>query len=432
MPDDLTLNDGPDCYDDGPILLPRQPYIPADNAEITNFLGKNKIEEIPVVAKPYYDEFLAWLTGNYIQEEKWEVIRIINQQTNPEPPYRNMSIGPSKETKILANGCLFLQRDGTRLVVQIWLWRRAMLIISHDAVNKDAAEKFAADIERLIEERNPYRKSKIHFNLSISFLEVKKKTWDDLILEEALKNEIRVNTVEFLKNSKLLSKYGIPAKRGLIISGLPGTGKTLINRIIMSTSPNITCIEAESAQLGTPEYIESLYDLAENLKPTIIFLEDIDIAGKDRFAESNGRDAGLLALLSALDGIEDTDGIVTVATTNCLQILDKALKERPSRFDLIIDLYLPEKEERRHLLKNLGKKIPIDAATLEYVAEKTCGFTPAQLQEVLYSLVIRKQSKHGSKKLELPLRFQAEEINSAIVRVARGKSKDIGFRMSRN
>jgi len=429
MTEEHYLCGDPDCDEDGGIILPAHPWIPSDNEDITTFLGKGKIDEIPVVAKSYYDELLAYITGGYIQQEGWEIRRILNQNHNPEARYRKMSVGPGKEEEIMANGCMLLQRGETKLATQIWLWRRAMLIISCTEANRSAAERFAADIKKLLEERNLYRKSNIHYGITISFLNIKEKSWSDCILEESLKEDIRVNTVEFLNHSQLLAQYGIPAKRGIILAGMPGTGKTLVSKIIMSTSPGVSCIEAETAYLGNSDYIESLYDLAEELKPTIIFLEDIDIAGKDRFEESNQRDTGLVALLAALDGIEDSDGIVTVATTNCLGILDKALKERPSRFDLVIDMQPPELNERRHLLRKLGNRIPIDAQTLNRIAEKTSGFTPAQLQEVLYSMMIRKQSKFGNKVLELPLRFQAEETDLAIARVARGKSTDIGFRM---
>jgi cell division protease FtsH len=429
MTEEHLLCIDPECDEDGAFMLSRQPFIPSDNAEVTGFLGKGAIDEIPIVAKPFYDELLAWVLDTYIHENDWKVLRILNQQNNPEPRYRKMSIGPGKEVEVIANGAMFLQRGEARLIVQLWLWRRAMVIISCDAANRTVAEQFAADINRLMVERNPYRKANIHYGLFIDFLEVKKRNWEDLILSKSLKEAIRINSVEFLNHSQLLKKYDIPAKRGILLAGMPGTGKTLISKIIMSTSPDITCIESETSRLGDPDYIESLYDLADDLKPAIIFLEDLDIAGRDRFAEGNPRDTGLVALLAALDGIEECSGVVTIATTNCVQVLDKALRDRPSRFDTVIEMCLPNFDERRHLIKKLSKRIPIEAKTIQHIAEKTSGFTPAQLQEVVYSMVIRKQSKFGNKEMKLPLRFQSEDIQTAIAQVARSKTGDMGFRM---
>jgi hypothetical protein len=90
-----------------------------------------------------------------------------------------------------------------------------------------------------------------------------------------------------------------------------------------------------------------------------------------------------------LDGVEEQKKIVTVATTNFLESLDKALSQRPSRFDRVIRLTRPSIKQRRQLVNRLCRKIPIDENMQEYISIKADNCTPAQLQEIIYGLVIQ-------------------------------------------
>jgi len=89
-----------------------------------------------------------------------------------------------------------------------------------------------------------------------------------------------------------------------------------------------------------------------------------------------------------LDGIEECRDIVTVASTNFVEVIDKALTERPSRFDRIIQLPPPSLEQRRDLIRCLSQRIPMDENIQDYLARRSEHYTPAQVQEAAYSLVI--------------------------------------------
>ena len=114
---------------------------------------------------------------------------------------------------------------------------------------------------------------------------------------------------------------------------------------------------------------------------------DIDLIGQERFSEYHSAPP-LISLLNEMDGIVDATGIVTVATTNGLETLDKALSERPSRFDRIIQIPLPKDELRLALVESLTKTIPLNDQTKETLVQKTKGFSPAQIQETIFSMVI--------------------------------------------
>ena len=393
-----------------------------------SFLGGGKILEMPVIVKHYYADLLTWVTGDYIKEDGWQVLALVGQRNNPEPRYRKINIGPGKFEDIIVNGAMFLERGATRLVVQIWTYQRPMLMVCCNESGKNAAERFISDIRRLMVERNPYHGGKLAYEGRIRFLELKPQDWEDVIMDHRMKEEIRFNTTGFLPHAEELAKYGIPKKRGVLISGPPGTGKTLLTRVLVTNSPGVTAIMADSGLLGRCGYIESLFELASDLKPVLILLEDIDIVASDRFEISNPREEGLLELLEALDGIEACDGVITVGTTNCTSKLDKAIRQRPQRFDLIVHMELPELAERRSLLRKMSNSIPVEELVLDYIAGETSGFSPAQLQEVLFSMVIRRQNRMGAVELEKPMQFTNQEVDWAIHLISNLKKSGLGFR----
>jgi len=157
----------------------------------------------------------------------------------------------------------------------------------------------------------------------------------------------------------------------------------------MAEVEGITCITTNGYALDDDDYVTELYELAQDLSPSLVFIEDVDLIGHDRMEFGYMRGSALLSLLSVMDGIEEHQEIVTVATTNCLEALDKALSQRPSRFDWVIKLRRPSLGERRLLVSRLCEKIPLDEEMQEYIAQRAENCTPAQLQEIIFSLVIQ-------------------------------------------
>jgi cell division protease FtsH len=250
--------------------------------------------------------------------------------------------------------------------------------------------------------------------------------WNSIVLDPYTRACIKANTVDFLKQSRRWAGYNIPLKRGVLLTGEPGTGKTIICRALMSEAAGITCITTNAYYLHCDEYICYLYELAEDLSPCIVFIEDIDLIGQNRmeFGYQNG--ASLLSLLSAMDGIEEKKNIVTVATTNCLEILDRALSRRPSRFDLVINVAPPSLEQRRELIRLICRQIPLEEQLQNYIALRTGNFTPAQIQEIIFGLVIL----HPAGQDELT--FSCGEVDMAISRLIDKSRCRVGFNTGEN
>jgi len=196
----------------------------------------------------------------------------------------------------------------------------------------------------------------------------------------------------------------------------------------MAEADGITCIMTNAYTLSADEYITDLYEMAQDLSPCIVFIEDIDLIGLNREEYNYQNGPALLSLLNVLDGIEQRQQIVTVATTNNPETLDKAIRQRPSRFDRVVKLSLPSLEERKELVNLLCQKIPLAEHAREYIARRTEHCTPAQIQEVIYSLVIERHD--GLSAAHAPdLEFRKDDIDRAISRV-NGHRQQIGFNFS--
>jgi len=396
-----------------------------DTAE--KFLGGGKKFEVPVVVEHYYENLLALALKAYLRTEKWKVVRVLGLHKDSRPDYNEVNIGPGKRMNVLTMGRLLLRRGDSRLSVRIKFTRhgeRAWIAVEGPAALKKEIKQFVADIDKTVKKLQLYKGQKIKYSGSLEFLEPGAKKWDDLSLVPEIKEELRANTVGFLKRSKELARYGIPRKRGLILAGKPGTGKTLISKVLMSNSPGITCLAADPALLVHPRYIRDLYAIAGDLKPSIVFLEDIDLIGDCRSGSSARGDA-LNELLDILDGVKECNEVVTITTTNYVEDLDDALSQRPSRFDRIITMRPPDRELRREIVRNLCRRIPLDQAVQDHVVCMTEGYTPAQVQEVIYGLVIQHKSLYHIRK---GYRFTTEEVDSVLRRISRRNNEPIGFK----
>lgn len=152
------------------------------------------------------------------------------------------------------------------------------------------------------------------------------------------KKLLEENTITFFRKLSDLRKHGIKTRRGIILYGSPGNGKTSICRWISKNLPGVTRIWLTDWHMG-PGEISAVFELARMFSPSIIFMEDIDTAGISRHI---GRMNSFLGkLLNEIDGIEENDGVIIVATTNDIYSLDDALANRPGRFDLKIKVGNP-------------------------------------------------------------------------------------------
>lgn len=396
-------------------------------AVINDFLGEGNRMDAAIIKPRRYGELLTWALHRYMQLECWKIVRTLGHH-NPQPAYVDVDTGEGECQNLLRDGVLFIKKGETPLTVTVELSLRTYnnsVVICGAASDKEKILQFAKGVEKIANEQNFYRGKKLEVAGRIRFLDLPTKSWDSVIMDAEIKGEIWANTIGFLASSERLARYGIPPKRGVLLVGEPGTGKTLVCKALMAEAQGVTCLLANAYGLGEEEYITELYQVAHDLAPSLVVVEDIDSIARDRMEYGYSRGPALLALLSTLDGIEEHREIVTVATTNYLEVIDKAIGHRPSRFDRVVRITLPNLEQRKQFIASVCQKIPLEEDTRDYVAHGTDKMTPAQIQEVIYSLVIG-YAQNGCEDRSR-LRFSAEVVDKAISRINGKRQHHLGF-----
>jgi len=414
------FDDTPELFDN-PIIDHERPTRKSADA-INQFLGEGLRSVETYSTEWYYGPLLAWTLQCIITSPGWKIVSL-KGHSYLKPAYRYVQTDYTKFESCLTDGQILSERNKIRLVITVDTCRQGTNLIQIEAGEKHngLVKTIIHAIADLLEKNNFYRGKKINFDRGIFFLNAGQRDWDSVILEPAMKKEIRLNTVGFLKNYALLGKYGIPPKRGIILAGEPGTGKTIVCKALMSEADKITCIAATAYGMLSESYIPDLFSIAQDLSPSMVFIEDMDFIGQERQDFYRGN-APLISLLAEMDGIAEQTAIVTVATTNNLETLDKALSERPSRFDRVFRITRPNYQQRTELVKHLSEKIPLSENVTEYIVEKTNGFTPAQVQEVLHGMVI---SNSGMG--ETTMHFNRSDVDSTIALLNIRKNSTIGF-----
>lgn len=198
--------------------------------------------------------------------------------------------------------------------------------------------------------------------------------------------------VDFLKNPSRFMSMGIRPPKGVILYGPPGTGKTLLARAVageagvpfysMSGSDFVEMFVGVGAMR-----VRQLFKKARESSPCVIFIDEIDAVARRRSGAGGGandeRDQTLNALLTEMDGFHNNMGIVVIAATNRLDVLDKAIL-RPGRFDRSVEVSPPDLQGRKAILRIHAKNKPLDhTVDLDRLAQRTVGFTGADLENLL-------------------------------------------------
>ena len=214
---------------------------------------------------------------------------------------------------------------------------------------------------------------------------------------DAAKDELE-EIVDFLKQPERYFGSGAKIPRGALLAGKPGTGKTLLARAIAGESnvPFIQCSAANFVEMFVgvgAKRVRDLFEVARENQPCIIFIDEIDAVGKQRSAggmpSNDEREQTINQLLTEMDGFDNETGIVVIAATNRVDILDDALL-RPGRFDRKIQVGLPSVRGRKKILgvhargKSLAPNVDLGS-----IARQTTGFSGADLANLLNECAIR-------------------------------------------
>lgn len=216
-------------------------------------------------------------------------------------------------------------------------------------------------------------------------------TFEDVAGCDGAKLEL-AEVVDFLKQPEVYSANGCRIPRGVILDGPPGTGKTLLAKAVAGEAgvPFISISGSEFVEMFVgvgASRVRDIFGQAKKNAPCIIFIDEIDAVGRQRgagFAGGNDeREQTINQILVEMDGFDGNPGIITIAATNRVDVLDQALL-RPGRFDRKITVDLPDFKGRERILGVHARGKPLEPdVDLEAIARRTPGFSGAQLENLM-------------------------------------------------
>lgn len=304
--------------------------------------------------------------------------------------FATASIGPEEVTEAVQLGLVpTIAPDGTPVIVGVRgpTAMHGPLVCRFEilSTSRTAATPVRDRIEQLMRVHDVLRGKVLAFGTSenrgnelLTFLPRPQFSDAEVVLPDGVLNTIERHVVSIADHSARLLAAGQHLKRGLLLHGPPGTGKTHTVRYLMGRLPESTVIVLTGTAM---RHIGKAAELARRLQPSLVVLEDVDLIAQDRGHTPMGNPL-LFSLLDAMDGLGHDVDVTFVLTTNRAQELERALSDRPGRVDLAVEIPKPDADGRERLFRLYGRDVELVADLAPVVAE-TEGVTASFVKELL-------------------------------------------------
>jgi ATPase family associated with various cellular activities (AAA) len=308
--------------------------------------------------------------------------------------YGTAAIGPDENTEVVTFGLVTAAApDGAPVVIGIRDESRfgpPSCSLEILAADQAAATATRDEIERLMRVHDVFRgqvlsftASEHHGNELVTFLPRPAVAAEDVVLPDGMLENIEQHIIGIAEWSRELLDAGQHLKRGLLLHGPPGTGKTHTIRYLTGSLTGSTVILLTGRSI---RFIDQAAALARRLQPSMVVLEDVDLVATDRDFAPDGNPL-LFSLLDAMDGVGADADVTFALTTNRADILEVALADRPGRVDLAIEIPRPDASCRERLLQVYARDLTVDA-DLDQVVAGTEGVTASFIKELIRRTVL--------------------------------------------
>ena len=304
----------------------------------------------------------------------------------------NLPSGPAGAVRpCVVCGLYLIEQEGRRaaLLFRMGEPERGQSSTTLEVLTRDAAwaSEIAARVRELALVHNVYRGQVVSFDHDmfgerrtvLSFHERPQLTAADLILPDQTISAISRQVVGVARHRERLLAARQHLKRGLLLYGPPGVGKTHTVRYLMSQLTETTIVQLSGTSLGL---IGDACSVARTLQPAVIVIEDVDLIAEQRGFHP-GHHPLLFQLLNEMDGLAEDSDVVFLLTTNRPDVLEPALAQRPGRVDQAVALELPDLKGRRRLFALYRGDLDVEESRLDDVLARTDGVTASFLKELL-------------------------------------------------
>jgi cell division protease FtsH len=356
---------------------------------VMDFLGEDTITD-----NKYWKGNLGPLMKLHIDEymKEWKLVKefmLVNEQEN-ECHYGNVSLGESGLQRFLSVGHRFYEStDGcnTKFVLKFTMDCDGdqRLTVTGSETGKRPLD-FIAELEANFYLNGPLKNA--FFDMDFNFIDRDKSINELIAWDKDIRSTLKKEIIDFQHVMPILTERGLPNSRGIILSGPPGTGKTMYAKSLAAEC-HLSTILISSEMIRNTHDVKSTFRLARKLAPSLIIVEDIDTAGTVSRKFANHPILG--EYLQAMDGLESNDGVIVLATTNHTEDIDPAISDRPGRFDRIIEVGLPKSIQRREIIDILLRKYPvaeITKTTVNHLVKYSSGLSGAWIREIIQSALI--------------------------------------------
>jgi hypothetical protein len=331
------------------------------------------------------------------------------------PPLVDLPNGPGSTLACLQRALLLVTDAAGRYVVMVRgpEEHERSIGVEIAGLPVERAQAVHSRLDELRRELNVYRGHVLEVSIapgggvSLHFGELPVTARDDVVLPERVLARVERHALGVAAHRKALLDAGQHLKRGLLLYGPPGTGKTHTTRYLVGQMTGYTRLLLTGRALHA---IGAAAELARDLQPAVVVLEDVDLVAEDR-SFGPGSNPVLFDLLDAMDGAAGDADLLFVLTTNRADLLEPALAARPGRVDVAIEIALPDAEARGRLLTLYGRSVPLRLSEIETreIVKRTEGVTASFLKELLRRAILEALHDNSS-----PLTVTATHTSAAL------------------